>query len=227
MTEHIRPAGGPGALGGDRHLAILGAGRAGTALARTAQRAGVPVHIAASRPPAALRVHLAQYAPAATAVPADRIAEGADVVVLMVPQEELDEVDPAWVQNTVLVDATNRWEREPLPEWLQDGLDAGLSSSQVLARHFTGARVVKALNHLSHWDLEQAARAAHHGRRALAVAADDLPARRRVAGLVESLGYEPVELDSLAAGRVLEPGGPVFHRAWTAEGLTRAVGDAD
>ena len=218
------PAPGPAAVG------ILGAGRAGTALARALASAGIPVRIASTRPPAAMRLHLVQYAPRATAVPAEDIAAGADLVVLMVPQEDLDSVDPAWLDGTVLVDATNRWEGEPLPGWLQSGLDAGSSSSEAVAARFPGATVVKALNHLSHWDMDTAGRrnlpqgTGRPVRRALGVAADSAPAAAAVGHLLEAVGFDVVVLPDLASGRVLEPGGPVFNRPVTSAELARLAG---
>lgn len=222
-------------------LGILGAGRAGTALARAAQSAGIPVRIAASRPPRALRLHLAQYAPRATAVEAAEIADAPGghpddspagsgirpLVVLMVPQEDMDAVDPEWVRGTVLVDATNRWSDEPLPGWLAEALRQGRSSSEALAARFPGAAVVKGLNHISHWDLDTAGRAAGTERRALGVAGDDDGAVRQVADLTRRLGFDPVVLPGLAAGRSLEPGGPVFNQPLSAEGLRRALGLPD
>ncbi|NUL48491.1 NAD(P)-binding domain-containing protein [Cellulosimicrobium funkei] len=207
-------------------LTILGAGRAGTALARAAASAGLDVRIAASRPPAALRLHLAQYAPRATAVAAPEVA-GAPLVVLMVPQEDLDSVDPGWLRGTVLVDATNRWGDEPLPAWFQSGLDAGRTSSEVVAGRFADATVVKALNHISHWDLDTAGRRLAPGdpdRRGLGVAADSAPAAAAVGQLVLRLGLAPVFLPSLAAGRVLEPDGPVFNRPVSGPELARLTG---
>jgi predicted dinucleotide-binding enzyme len=47
-------------------------------------------------------------------------------------------------------------------------------------------------------------------RRALGVASDDAAATDVVADVIERIGYDPVRLDSLRAGRLLEPGGPVF-----------------
>lgn len=223
-------------------LNILGAGRAGTALARAAQSAGLPVRIAASRPPRALRLHLAQYAPRATAVPAEQIAAAADepagaggcaetagprpLVVLMVPQEDLDTVDPEWVRGAVLVDATNRWADEPLPDWFQAALDAGRSSSEAVATRFGAATVVKAFNHISHWDLDTAGRVRDGGapRRALAVAGDDAAAVGQVEALVRLLGFDPVALPGLAAGQALEPGGPVFNQPLSAQDLRRELG---
>lgn len=223
-------------------LNILGAGRAGTSLARAAQSAGLPVRIAASRPPRALRLHLAQYAPRATAVPAEQIAAAADdpagaagsveaggarpLVVLMVPQEDLDTVEPEWVRGAVLVDATNRWADEPLPDWFQAALGAGRSSSEAVASRFAGATVVKAFNHISHWDLDTAGRVRDGGapRRALALAGDDDAAVGQVEALVWRLGFDPVILPGLASGRALEPGGPVFNQPLSAQDLRRELG---
>ncbi|MCT2089823.1 hypothetical protein M3D92_11060 [Micrococcus terreus] len=55
-----------------------------------------------------------------------------------------------------------------------------------------------------------------HQRRALGIASDDGPAASRVAHLIDALGFDPVVLPSLRAGVILEPGGPVFNRSWTA-----------
>jgi predicted dinucleotide-binding enzyme len=47
-------------------------------------------------------------------------------------------------------------------------------------------------------------------RRALGVAGDDRVAVDAVGGVIERIGYDAVRLDSLRAGRLLEPGGRVF-----------------
>lgn len=208
-------------------LNILGAGRAGTSLARAAASAGLPVRVASSRPPTAMRLHLAQYAPRATAVAAEEIAQDGGeqpIVVLMVPQEDLDSVDPDWLDGCLLVDATNRWAEEPLPGWLQSGLDAGRSSSSVVAARFSGATVVKALNHVSHWDLDTAGRSPGPMRRGLGVASDSEEAAAAVGQLACDLGFTPVLLPGLAAGRALEPDGPVFNRPMSAPELARLTG---
>ncbi|WP_421015492.1 NADPH-dependent F420 reductase, partial [Glutamicibacter creatinolyticus] len=179
--------------------------------------------IAASRPPRMLKYHLAQYAPQATAVPAEQIADAVDLVVLMVPQEELDEVDPNTLAGTILVDATNRWEDEPLPDWFQRELEAGLSSSEAIAAHFAGTRVVKALNHISHWDLDTSGRRKQSQRRGLAVASNHRREAAVVASLIDVLGFEPVILASLAQGRGMEPDGPIFNEVLGAQELFRLL----
>jgi hypothetical protein len=42
------------------------------------------------------------------------------------------------------------------------------------------------------------------------VAGDDPAAVDAIARLVDRIGYDPVRVGSLTAGRVLQPGGPVF-----------------
>ncbi|WP_218221928.1 NADPH-dependent F420 reductase [Nesterenkonia sp. Act20] len=208
-------------------VGILGAGRAGTAFARTLLRAGVAVDIASTRPPRALQHHLKIYAPGAQPVHAEDIAsrarDSSGIVILAVPQEELDELDPTWVANTVLVDATNTWQDELLPGWLQAAVDEQLPTSMALAGRFGAARVVKALNHIAHADFDDAARpgADLSGRRALAVAGDDESARGLVMGLLFRMGFDPVSVGSLAAGRIMEPDGPLFNRPLRREDILR------
>jgi hypothetical protein len=45
-----------------------------------------------------------------------------------------------------------------------------------------------------------------------------------IAGLVDRLGYDPVRLEGLRAGRALQPGGPVFGAVLTAPEFERAMG---
>lgn len=201
-------------------IGILGAGRAGTAIARAAARAGVAVQIASTRSPSQMRYHLLQYAPSATAVYPHGIADGVDLVILVVPQEDLDEVDPEWIGSNILIDATNRWEEEPLPDWFTAGLEEGLSSSEVIAKHFHSARVVKALNHISHWAMD--APRSDEGR-AAAVASDHHDAASQASVLVQTLGFEPVVADTLGAGRQTEPGTTYFNVAATSGQLSRQL----
>lgn len=203
-----------------RRIGILGAGRAGTAFARAAARQDIAVQIASTRTPSQMHYHLLQYAPSATAVEAANIALGVDLVILAVPQEDLDEVDPAWLENLILIDATNRWENEPLPDWFLQGLASGYSSSEVIAQRFPAARVVKALNHISHWTMDKPQTGSAH---AALVASDDFDAAQVVADFVSTLGFAPVIAPKLAAGRVAEPGTPYFNVQITAEELAQQI----
>ena len=60
-------------------------------------------------------------------------------------------------------------------------------------------------------------------RKAAGVAGDDPAAVATIAGLLDRIGYDPVRLESLRAGRVLQPGGPVFGVVLTQPEFERAV----
>jgi len=208
-----------------KKIGILGAGRAGTALARAAASAGIQVKIAGTRPARQMKYHLMQYAPHALAVGAGEIAEDVELVALMVPQEDLDDVDTDSLAGVLLIDATNRWEDEPLPAWFQDSLDRGLSSSEAIAEHFSQSRVAKALNHISHWDLDADRAVKAEAQRALAIATDSPGDTAVVACLISQLGFTPVQLADLAQGRSLEPSGRIFNEVLGAEDLIQRISE--
>ena len=93
-----------------------------------------------------------------------------------------------------------------------------------MARRLAGSAVVKALNHIGYHELEDRARpAGAPDRRAAGVAGDDPAAVAVIAALADRIGYDPVRLESLRAGRVLQPGGPVFGVVLTLPEFERAV----
>jgi predicted dinucleotide-binding enzyme len=55
------------------------------------------------------------------------------------------------------------------------------------------------------------------------VAGDDAAAVETIAGVIDRIGYDPVRLESLRAGRVLQPGGPVFGTVLTRPEFERVV----
>lgn len=207
-------------------IGILGAGRAGTALARAAASVGIPVNIASSRLPSQMKYHLAQYAPQATAVPAKDIGTDVSLVVLMVPQDDLDDVDRESLTGLTLIDATNRWEDMLLPSWLEDGQATGLSSSEVIAQRFASSRIVKTLNHISHWDLDADSSALQAQQRAIAVASDHEADAALVARLVKTLGFTPVLIGKLTKGRLLEPEREIFNQVLSAAQLRTLLNES-
>jgi 8-hydroxy-5-deazaflavin:NADPH oxidoreductase len=99
-------------------------------------------------------------------------------------------------------------------------------SSEIVARRLTGSTVVKAVNHIGYHELEDRARpAAAPDRAAVGVAGDDPTAVAAIADLVDRIGYDPVRLESLRAGRALQPGGPVFGAVLSSAEFERAVRD--
>jgi 8-hydroxy-5-deazaflavin:NADPH oxidoreductase len=198
-------------------LGILGAGRVGTAIARQALRAGYDVAIAASGDPANIELIVEVMAPGARAVTAAEAARDSDLVVLAVPLRRYATLDPDMFAGRVVVDAMNYWAET-------DGhipaLATAPSSSEMVADHLPGARLVKTLNHIGYHDLEiDHAPAGTPGRRALAVAGDDDAARTGAMELIEHLGFDAVDAGPLAAGTALEPGTEIFTGWFDRPGL--------
>ena len=201
-------------------LAVLGAGHVGPVIARLAIKAGYPVGIATSGDPENLALITELMIPGAQPRWArDAIAE-ADVVVLAMPLHRFDEIDPSLLNGKLVVDAINYW---PATEGVLEAFSRG-GSSEIVARRLAGSTVVKALNHIGYHELEDRARpAGAPDRWAAGVAGDDPPAVATIAGLIVGIGYDPVRLESLRAGRALEPGGPVFSAVLPLDEFEQAV----
>jgi 8-hydroxy-5-deazaflavin:NADPH oxidoreductase len=203
-------------------LAVLGAGHVGPVIARLAIRAGYPVAIATSGDPEDIALITELVIPGAQPRWASDAMADADIVVLAIPLHRFTELDPGLLAGKVVVDAMNYW---PASDGVLTAFEDGTGgSSEIVARRLAGSAVIKALNHIGYHELEDRARpAGAPDRRAAGLAGDDPAAVAAVAELTDRLGYDPVRLGGLRAGRVLEPGGPVFGQVLTVPEFERAV----
>jgi predicted dinucleotide-binding enzyme len=192
-----------------QRVAILGAGHVGPVFARLAMDAGFHVAIAASGSPEKIALVTEVVIPGAEPRWASDAVKDADIVILAMPLHKFVTFDPALVAQKLVIDAMNYWPAaDGVLEMFQDPRS---TSSEVVQRRLTQSTVVKSLNHIGYQDLEDARRpAGSPERRAIGVSGDDLGAAQVVAEFIDRLGYDPVRLNSLSAGRLLEPGGPVF-----------------
>jgi 8-hydroxy-5-deazaflavin:NADPH oxidoreductase len=181
--------------------AIVGFGAVGQALAHAFARKNIDVTVASRRPPEALAPQARAIGPTVVAKSLQD-AVGADTIILAVPFGEHREVAkavPSWEGKTV-IDTTNA---------LGEELD-GIPSSAVVAKAFTGAKLVKGFNHLI------AARLAadpivEGGHRVVFLSSDDEDAIVPVAALAKQLGFAPVKLGKLnEGGRLVQARG----RTW-------------
>jgi hypothetical protein len=190
-------------------IAVLGAGHTGPVIARVALEAGYRVSVAASGDPEKIELITQVLAPGAEPRWAADAVKGADIVVLAIPLHKFAAFDPSSVAGKLVVDTMNYW---PPVDGVQELFeDPRFGSSEIVQRRLARSTVVKTLNHLGYHELEDERRpAGSPERRALGVAGDDSGAVDVVAQVIERIGYDTVRLDSLRAGRLLEPGGPVF-----------------
>ena len=176
-------------------IAIIGAGNVGKALATSLTRAGHDVTLTAANPQNARAAARETGASAATSNA--EAAQSADLVVLAVPAGALDQVAGelgSKLSGKVVVDVTNR----PTPN--PDG--PATSIAEELQQKVPGAKVVKAFNTLF---ASRQAQPTVSGIPADAfVAGDDAEAKQTVLDVVESAGFRPVDVGSLATARTLE-----------------------
>ena len=204
-------------------IAVLGAGHVGPVIARLALNAGHRVAIAASGDPGDLALVTQLLIPGAEPRWAVDAITGADIVVLAMPLHRFLRMDPNALSAKLVIDAMNYWPATDgrLPPPFDD---EAIGTSEVVAERLQNATVVKALNHVGYYDLESYARPSGSlDRRALGVAGDDLDAVTTVTAFVDRIGYDAVTLGSLSAGRVLQPGGPVFGVVLRRQDFQRAV----
>ncbi|PKQ26112.1 MAG: NADP oxidoreductase [Actinobacteria bacterium HGW-Actinobacteria-4] len=190
-------------------IAILGAGRVGTALARGLVEAGFDVRVAGPGNPDQISLIVEVVAPGAQALSAADAVAGADLVIVAVPLHKIATVDPSLLNGTLVVDVMNYW--EPIDGHIPRFAEAPEGTSAIVARMFPGAQVVKTLNHIGYHDIESDRREPGDvGRRALAVASDHAEAAATVMMVIDKLGFDPIYAGDLADGVVLEAGGGVF-----------------
>ncbi|WP_339039016.1 NAD(P)-binding domain-containing protein [Bradyrhizobium symbiodeficiens] len=173
--------------------AIVGFGKIGQALAHAFARKNIDVTVASRRPPEALAPQARAIGPTVVARSL-RDAVEADTIILAVPFAEHREVAkalPNWTGKAI-IDATNGFGEE---------LD-GLLSSAVVAKAFTGARLVKGFNHLGAAKLA-ADPVVEGGHRVVFLSSDDEDAIAPAAALAKQLGFAPVKLGKLNEGGAL------------------------
>ena len=203
-------------------LAVLGAGHVGPAIARLAIGAGYPVSIATSGDPQDIALIAELLIPGAQPQWASEAMAGADIVVLAIPLHRFLEIDPVLLTGRLVVDAMNYW---PASDGVLPAFEAG-GSSEIVAGLLAASTVVKALNHIGYHELEDRARpSGAPDRQAAGVAGDDAAAVATISDLIDRIGYDPVRLGSLRAGRALQPGGPVFGSVLTAAEFQLAVSE--
>jgi predicted dinucleotide-binding enzyme len=176
--------------------AIIGFGKIGQALAHAFARKNIDVTVASRRPPEVLAPQARAIGPTVVAKLL-RDALKADTIILAVPFGEhraVAKVLPSWKGKTI-IDVTNAF------GIAVEELD-GLPSSAVVAKAFTGAKLVKGFNHLIAATLA-ADPVVEGGHRVVFLSSDDEDATAPVAALAKQLGFAPVALGKLNEGGAL------------------------
>jgi predicted dinucleotide-binding enzyme len=201
-------------------IGIIGSGNIGGTLTRRFTALGHEVEMANTRGPDSLR-ELAEETGATPATPEGAIAD-AELVVLAVPLKAVPDLPS--LDGRLVVDANNYY---PGRDGQIAEIDGGKSSSRWVADQHPGATVTKAFNTMN-WRKLLADGRPHGepGRIAIPVAGDDDAAKATVSGLVDALGFDPVDAGSLDDSRRQEPGTPVYGAELDAEQARAALAQA-
>ncbi|MEU1809185.1 NADPH-dependent F420 reductase [Micromonospora aurantiaca (nom. illeg.)] len=204
-------------------IGIIGSGHIGGTLTRRLRSLGHDVAVANSRGPQSLTDLAAETG--ARAVPVEEAVRGADLVVIAIPVKAVPQLPAALFDGKLVVDADNYYPQRDgdIPELL----DRSLSSSRWTADHLKGARVVKVFNNIQAAHLmDEGKPAGTAGRIALPVAGDDADAKRLVMGLVDELGFDPVDAGTLDESWRQQPDTPVYGTDRDAGGVREGLAAA-
>jgi predicted dinucleotide-binding enzyme len=181
-------------------VGIIGAGRIGQAMARTALRAGRRVVISNSRGHETLTSIVETLGEGVSAATVEQ-ASAAAIVVLAVPWGNVpDAVQGLEWNGQLVIDATNDFDPSDLDGRISSEVDADLVSP---------AHVVKGANTLGAAVLASDPHEAG-GRRVIFLSGDDVDAKSEVSALFEEAGFVAIDLGELATGGVMQQlGGPL------------------
>ena len=207
-------------------IGIIGAGQIGSTLTRRFRALGHEVSVANSRGPLTL-ADLARET-GAKAVSASEAARAGDVVVVTIPEAKVRNLPKHLFagipNNVVVVDTGNYYPRQRdgrIPE-----IEAGMTESRWVESQL-GRPVIKAFNNIYAQHLMELGRPkGTPGRIALPVAGDDTRAKAIVMGLINELGFDPVDAGGIDESWRQQPGTPVYTKDLDAEGVRRALAEA-
>ena len=152
-------------------IGILGAGSVGQAFAKLALHSGHHIKISNSRGPASLTDLMQKLGPRATAATSEEAAQ-CEMVLLAIPWDDVPKTLSSFGDwgSRILIDATNPYHGRHGAFTLADV--GNLSTSQFVAQLASGAKVVKAINHMIMSNFE-AGGDANGAKRVAFVAGDD------------------------------------------------------
>lgn len=203
-------------------IGMIGAGNIGATAAGLFLEAGHDVALSNSRGPETLRELVEELGSGAHARTVEEAARFGSVAMEAIPFGAFRDLPADVLAGRVVISASNYY-----PE--RDGeieLD-GLTQTELVARHLSGSRVVKAFNTIYWKNLRDQGDASKPiaARRVIPLAGDDSLARELVGWLIEEIGFAPLDLGSLReGGRHMEPGSPIYAEDLTVEEARALIG---
>jgi predicted dinucleotide-binding enzyme len=207
-------------------IGIIGAGQIGGTLTRRLRELGHEVAVSNSRSPETLADLAAETG--ATAVWARDAATDANLVIVSIPQKNVpdlaDGIVDARTPGAPVIETNNYYPQQ------RDGEISAIEDGQVESAWVAeqiGAPVYKVFNGIW-WKhlLENGKPSGTANRIALPVAGEDGPGRDLVHGVVDQLGFEPVDAGPISESWRQQPGTPVYGKDFDADRTREALGAA-
>jgi predicted dinucleotide-binding enzyme len=190
-------------------ISVIGSGGIGGVVAQLAAAAGLNVVVSNSRGPQTLQEQVAELGPKARAATTEQAAIDGDLVVVATPLGALDKLPAEALRSKIVIDMMNYY---PVRDGQIAVLDTGeMTSSEMVQRHLSRSKIVKALHNQDAPHLLINARLSEKfGRTTLPVSGDDAEAKRTVFSFLEKIGYDAIDSGSLAESWRVEPGSPIY-----------------
>ncbi|WP_258307187.1 NADPH-dependent F420 reductase [Gordonia paraffinivorans] len=207
-------------------IGIIGAGFIGGTLTRRLTELGHEVRVANSRAPETLADLAAETG--ATPVWAAEAAEDADLVIVSIPQKNVPDLAPGIVDarkpGAPVIETNNYYPQQR--DGLIEAIENGTPESVWVSEHL-GVPVYKVFNGI-YWKhlLEKGLPAGAEGRIGLPVAGDDPDGKTIVFGIVDELGFDPVDAGPLAESWRQQPGTPVYGKDFGVDDTIAALAEA-
>ncbi|MFT8806845.1 NADPH-dependent F420 reductase [Gluconobacter sp.] len=207
-------------------IGIIGAGQIGSTLVRRFVACGHEVKVANSRGPQTL-TELARETGAKPVTVAEAVSD-VNLIVVTIPEKNIPTLGHKLFEHVpadvVVIDTGNYYPRE------RDGRIAAIEAGKVESVWVSeeiDRPVIKVFNNIyAKHLLEDGTPKGTANRIALPVAGNDVSAKKTVMGLVDEIGFDPVDAGSLAESWRQQPGTPVYCADLDAAGVTRALAAA-
>ena len=206
-------------------IGIIGAGNIGANAAKLFIKAGHEIAIANSRGAETLADLVAELGENARAVSIEESAKFGEIVFVSIPFGKYKTLPANLFRDKIVIDSNNYY-----PD--RDGNYAELdenktTSSEMLAEHLRGARIVKGFNTIwfEHLKTQGDTNTPIEERRAIFIAGDDAEAKKTVARLIEEIGFAAVDTGDLRdGGATQQPDTAIYNRNLTASEAQAILG---
>lgn len=197
-------------------IGIIGAGHIGSNAAKLFAKAGHEIAIANSRGPETLSETVNEIGENAKPVTVEEAAKFGEIVFVSIPFGKYKELPAEVFDGKIVIDSNNYY-----PD--RDGQFAEIdenktTSSELLAEHLKGAKVVKAFNTIwfEHLKTQGNTNLPIEERRVIFVAGDDKDAKKLVSDLIEQIGFAAYDTGNLhEGGENQQPNTAIYNRVLT------------